>query len=117
MKKIVLIGLGVLLLVAFLTNPDQVKHKDVVKQWLLEEMRKESAAKTEVDPMEQAAQVFAMAFVNGIIDSMISSDNYILFSTTKVNGNVGESKVIGFGVFGHVFLGDLKEMKNKELGK
>ncbi|MBK8442421.1 MAG: hypothetical protein IPL35_02955 [Sphingobacteriales bacterium] len=38
-----------------------------------------------------------------MIDNSVSTDNYILFSTTKYSLE-GETKVVGIGAFGNVFI-------------
>ena len=40
-----------------------------------------------------------------MIETMVSTDNYVLFSTTKITWD-GKSKLIGIGVFGNVFISD-----------
>ncbi len=43
------------------------------------------------------------AVLDGFVDNVVSSDNYILFSTTKMTLD-GEIKVVGIGAFGNVFI-------------
>lgn len=38
-----------------------------------------------------------------MIENMVSTDNYVLFSTTKITWE-GETKLIGVGLFGNVFI-------------
>lgn len=40
-----------------------------------------------------------------MVDNLVTTDNYIVFSTTNVNVK-GENRVVGFGAFGNVFLSD-----------
>lgn len=63
--------------------------------------------KQELTEMDGTAQALSMmlggAVLDGFVDNTVSSDNYILFSTTKMT-LYGESKVIGIGAFGNVFI-------------
>ena len=43
------------------------------------------------------------AFSDMIIDNIVSVDDYVLFSTTKVSWE-GKTRVIGVGAFGNVFV-------------
>jgi hypothetical protein len=56
---------------------------------------------------EQLGQAFGMmlggALVDRIVDNFVSTDNYVLFSTTKVSWE-GKTKIIGIGAFGNVFI-------------
>jgi hypothetical protein len=111
MKKSYLIFavLGVLVLIAMLTNPNQDRHKEVVKNKISLYMQKSMKQNlTEKDnEWEQIGQAFGMmlggTLVDRIVDNLVSTNNYILFSTTKVSWD-GEVKIIGIGAFGNVFI-------------
>ena len=111
MKKnyVVLIAIGLILLVAVLTNPNQDRHKEVIRGKFNSYMQKSmSEGLSETDnEWEQAGQVLGMvlggAMIDGIISNIVTTDNYVVFSTTKISWE-GESKVIGVGAFGNVFL-------------
>ena len=103
---IVLIGL-----VAVLTNPNQDRHKEVVKNKInlyLQKSMKEGNADTDNDE-EKSGQAIGMmlgvVLVNQIIDNLVSTDNYVLFSMTKVTWD-GQTKVIGIGAFSNIYLTD-----------
>ena len=113
MKKthLILIAIVLIGLVAVLTNPNQDRHKEVVKNKInlyLQKSMKEDNAETN-DEREKSGQALGMmigvVLVNQIIDNLVSTDNYVLFSTTKVTWD-GQTKVIGIGLFGNVFLTD-----------
>ena len=99
--------LGVLALIAMLTNPNQDRHKEVVKNKINLFMQKSTKQNlTEKDnEWEQLGQAFGMmlggALVDRIVDNFVSTDNYVLFSTTKVSWE-GKTKIIGIGAFGNV---------------
>lgn len=108
-QHITLLVLGFILLTAVITNPDQERHKEVLRSKINSYFQK---AMTEemTDPNDewaQAGQALGMmiggTIVERIVDNLISTDNYIFFSTTKITWN-GQTRVIGFGVFGNVFL-------------
>jgi hypothetical protein len=125
MKKnyLVLAIVGVVVLVAILTNPNQDRHKEVIKNKLnsyMQKSMKESLTKTD-NEWEQAGQALGMmlvgTLVDRIIDNLVSTDNYVLFSTTKISLE-GETKIIGIGAFGNVFITNkLDEAMNEGLLK
>ena len=94
---------------ALFTNPQPERHREAVKSKLsafMQQSMKESLTQTD-NEWEQAGQALGMmlggALVDRIVEELITSDNYLLFSTTRMHWD-GESKVIGIGIFGNVFL-------------
>ena len=123
MKKnnIGLCGIGLILLVAILTNPNQDRHKEVIRAKFISFIQKSmSEALSETNnEWEQAGQALGVmlggAMIDGIISNIVTTDNYVIFSTTKISWG-GESKVIGVGAFGNVFLtGKLDEALDEGL--
>ncbi len=110
--KIIHIGLfviGLMLLLAILTNPNQDRHKEVVKAKLNSYMQKsisEGLSGTG-NEFEQAGQALGVMLggpiIDGVISNIVTTDYLVIFSTTKISWE-GESKVIGVGAFGNVFL-------------
>lgn len=125
MKKnyLVFAVIGVIALVAILTNPNQDRHKEVIKNKLnsyMQKSMKQNLTETDND-WAQVGQAFGMmlggALADRIIDNLVSTDNYVLFSTTKISWE-GETKIIGVGVFGNVFITNkLNEAMNEGLLK
>jgi hypothetical protein len=125
MKKnyLILIIIGVIVFVAILTNPNADRHKEVIKNKLnsyIQKSMKESLTETD-NEWEQAGQALGMmlggALIDRIIDNLVSTDNYVLFSTTKISWE-GETKIIGIGAFGNVFITNkLDEAMNEGLLK
>ena len=103
MKKIWLV---IIVLIAILTNPDQDRHKEVIKIKLNAFVQKNLITETK-NEREQANQVFGLivggAVIKLVVDNLVSTDNFVLFSTTKINWK-GEVKIIGVGIFGNVFI-------------
>lgn len=96
---------------AVFTNPQPERHKEAVKSKLsafMQQSMKDGLTQTD-NEWEQAGQalgvMLAGALVDRIVQELITSDNYLLFSTTRMHWD-GESKVIGIGLFGNVFLTD-----------
>ncbi|MCO5231012.1 MAG: DUF4359 domain-containing protein [Chitinophagales bacterium] len=111
--------IGVLVLIAILTNPNQDKHKSAIKNKfyrIYQQSIKENYSEDD-NEWAQAGQAIGMAFgnifIDGIIDNLVSSDNYILFSLTKVTWN-GDTKVVGLGAFGNVYISKQLDEKLKE---
>jgi hypothetical protein len=108
MKKnhIVLIIVGLIFSVAGLTNPNQDKHKEVIGNKLYSYMLINSY-------FEKSTK--SRRLDDGIIDDLVSTDNYVLFSTTKITWN-SQTKIIGVGAFGNVYLtSKLNEVFNEVL--
>lgn len=111
MKKnyLLLALVGLILLVAVLTNPNLDRHKEAIKTKLnsyLQESMKEDIKKTD-EKWGKVGQsigvILGGVFVDRIVDNLVSTDNYVLFSTTKVTYD-GQTKIVGVGFFGNVFL-------------
>lgn len=113
MNKKIIIGAvaGLLLMTMVFTNPDSSLHKDAVKLKFNSFMQKKmnddlGGNKDEgVNIGGQLGMMFGNAIIDRVVDSAVSSDNYLLFSLTKFTFK-GESRVMGIGVFGNVFISD-----------
>lgn len=121
MKKtyVIITIVAVVLIIAAITNPNQSRHKEVVKNKLTEAMQKTmSEGKTgSNNEWEEAGEAFGLmigqAMIDQIVNNLVSTNNYVLFSTTKMSWK-GESKVVGIGIFGNVFLtGELDKSLDK----
>lgn len=114
-KHIIIIFIGVLLIVGALTNPTQDRHKEAVKNKLNVIMQKsiKDSMKNSDSGAEQIGSALGLmlggAILDRMIESTISSDNYVFFSTTNATWE-GQTKIIGVGVFGNVFIS--KEIDN-----
>ena len=101
--------ISLIVLVAVLTNPDQNRHKEVIKTKLITYLQKsldKDQAETR-DEWKQANQALGIMLggiiVEKVLENFMSIDNYVVFSTTKITWE-GESRIIGIGAFGNVFL-------------
>lgn len=118
-KHIILIFIGVLLIIGALTNPNSDRHKEAVKNKLNVIMQKSitDSMKNSDSGAEQIGSALGLmlggAILDRMIESMVSSDNYVLFSTTKATWE-GKTKIIGVGVFGNVFISDEIDKALKE---
>ena len=123
MKKNLISTLVLILivLVAIFTNPGSERHKETVKSklnvYLQKVMKDELKATSEEE--QQAGQAIGLllggVIIDQIIDNTLSTNNYLLFSTTKISWE-GETRIIGIGAFGNVFLtGKLDEALNQGL--
>lgn len=89
-KNHLIIGIIVIVgIVAILTNPNQDEHREFVKSrfnsYILESL-KDKSSKTNAqwaDAGKTLGNMLGGLFVDQIINNLVSSDNYILFSTTK----------------------------------
>jgi Domain of unknown function (DUF4359) len=111
MKKslITFLVLAVIILTAIFTNPDLIKHKEVIKnkvssymQHKIKENSKTSDAEWE-EMRQKIGVVLGGPIIEDLVDKIVSTNNYLLFSTTKLTWD-GKSKVIGIGAFGDILL-------------
>ena len=104
-KYLIFAVMSMIILVAVLTNPDQDRHKEVIRNELNSYFQQNMTESD--DKLEQIGQTVGMmlrgAFIDGMINNLVSTDNYLLFSTTKITLD-GKTKIIGIGAFGNVFL-------------
>ncbi len=110
-KYTILIIIAIILLVGVLTNPNQERHKEVVKSKLNVILQKamKDGLKNSDSGAEQLGSALGLmlggALLDRMIETMVSTDNYVLFSTTKITWE-GKSNLIGIGAFGNVFISD-----------
>ena len=92
-------------LVLTFTNPSQEDHRQALEAKFIENIQTKMANKPETT--SEIRQTFglamATAFIGKIIDSTVTRNNWILFSTTEITIE-GKTKTIGVGVLGHVYL-------------
>lgn len=106
---VLLLIVGFLILIAIFTNPTQDAHKQALKTKLMVYMQKKLSDSSidEKDKLPELGQMFGVMIGNRIademIDNLVSTDNYLVLSTTKITWE-GQSKVIGWGMFGNVFI-------------
>ncbi|MDR2963661.1 MAG: hypothetical protein LBU90_08555 [Bacteroidales bacterium] len=100
-KHIPLIIIACIILIAIFTNPNQEQHKEAVKNKVNYSMQKNMNGSN--DGFAAFGAILSGAIAGAVVDNLVSSNNYLLFSTTVVTWQ-GEAKVIGVGLFGNVFL-------------
>jgi hypothetical protein len=112
MKKfqITLIIIGFILLALMATNPSIDDHRDGVKKMYKRKLEEINKSGNE-DLGTQIGTSLALLIGDGFIDKIVSRENYLLFSLTKVSvGN--KSKNIGLGILGQVLVNDYEEISN-----
>jgi hypothetical protein len=114
-KYITFFGIVFIAIALILTNPDRAKHSAAVKEILTKEFHK-----TMTDEIQTSKNSYQRAnagiglllgatLIDKIIDGYIDSENFYLFSLTKLNVE-GTNRTIGFGILGKVYVSDkLKE--------
>lgn len=105
----ILTAFGLIVVIAAVTNPSAQTHKETVRSELMDHIQKKMSETNSPDDPEQTGQLFgtlvANTLVGRVVDSAITSDDYVLFSLTKAKWN-GDEKNIGFGAFGNVWLSE-----------
>lgn len=110
MKKsyILLAAVGLILLIAVITNPSQERHKEVLRAKLNASMQNTfKSHQSEESGWGEAGNAIGLmmggAMIQSLVDNMVSTDNYLVFSVTKITFE-GKSRMVGVGAFGNVFL-------------
>ena len=100
----VILILVALVVIAYLTNPDERQHQAAAKE-KLHQIADNLLAKYGIEPgfISGLGIDITDQFVNKLIESHITVDNYFLFSTTNVTWD-GRSQIIGIGIFKQVFI-------------
>nr|WP_315247648.1 DUF4359 domain-containing protein [uncultured Flavobacterium sp.] len=115
-SKTIIIIFAIIILIAVLTNPSNEEHKQAVKS-VINQVVQNSISKNESD-MEKLGVLFGSSLAENLIENSVTRDNYILFSITKITWR-GESKSIGYGLFGNVLLSEKVKnaFNNNEINK
>lgn len=108
-KWVVSLIMALVTVVALFTNPTPERHKEAVKnkihQYLKNQMIEDYS--NSENSYSSVAHAFELLIENTIVDNLldnfVGSDNYLIFSITKINVE-DKSKAIGYGVFGNVIL-------------
>lgn len=111
MKKsyLVVIIITLILLIAVLTNPNPERHREAVKTEINAYMQKTIKDNGSEAEGQALGALLGGALIDRMVESVVSTSNYLIFSTTKVTWE-GKTRVIGFGVFGNVYItGQVKE--------
>ncbi len=109
MKKgiLTIFFLGVIAIIAAISNPDANQHREALKKKIKTIWQKEKASVAPQDDWGEIVNSFGNAvgglFIDGLIKESVSTSNLVLFSLTKIYWE-GEEHVIGLGIFGNVFL-------------
>ncbi|NCX96265.1 MAG: DUF4359 domain-containing protein [Chitinophagia bacterium] len=118
MKKniVTFLLIGLIILIAVITNPNEARHKEVVKHELnayLQKSLNENTSKSD-DALENAGRglgsMFGGMVINSLVDNAVSCQSYVLFSVTNFTWE-GKTNTIGVGIFGNVYISD--ELKKK----
>lgn len=110
-KHYVIIALCLFALITALTNPGTEKHKEEVKLKMNSFLEKEINKKND-DQNDQWSRagstmgnILAKSMINMMIDNIVSSSDYILFSTTNITFEE-KTETIGIGILGNIFLSE-----------
>lgn len=101
MKKIVLSIIGFVIFLFILTNPSEEKHE---KAFMSKINTSSYNSITEPDDdWGRAGQAFGNMIGDALVIKVVSADNYIFFSVTKINYG-GSSRIVGMGILGVVII-------------
>lgn len=105
--KYILAIIGAIALIAIFTNPSNDDHKEAVKNELNSILQKNiKQESTETDgALQTISLMLGGVILDSFVDNIVRSENYILFSITKMPLG-SDVKVVGIGAFGNVFISD-----------
>ncbi len=110
-----LIVTGFIILALLATNPSIEDHREGVKKMYKDKLAELNKNRQD-DLATQIGTGIGMLIGDGFIDKIVSRDNYLLFSLTKVPIGQYQTKNIGIGILGQVFVKDYKEVQS-EIGR
>lgn len=107
----ILVALGIVIIVAVLTNPKLMDHKEALKsavgtaftEAMADEIRKGGNSYQAVGTA--LGLNLGMTLLDNFINNMVTVDNYIVVSFTRVTFD-GNSRIVGWGAFGNVWISD-----------
>ena len=116
MKYTTWIILIAIVVIAAITNPDKAMHREAVKDEVKELVRDEIG---DSDIESFFGKIIVGALLDTFVEQAITVDNYLVFSLSKMRID-NKDKVIGIGLFGHVFVSFnrddlLEDLKNYDL--
>ena len=101
MKKTTLWLVIILLVAMIITNPSEIQHRDT----LIKTMLANNSLTKKMENRESVNRYIESTLINKVVESLMYRENYYLISLTKVSLE-GNSKIIGIGVFGKVYILD-----------
>jgi len=99
MKKTALWIFLILLVAMFISNPSETQHRDT----LIKTMLANNSLTKKMENRETVNRYIESTLINKVVESLTYRENYYLISLTKVSLE-GNSKIIGIGVFGKVYI-------------
>lgn len=106
--------IGVILIIAAFSNPSEEQHREFVKKELREvmeaKMQSDSASENAIGELVLGlGKLLGGAVIDGVVSQLVFSDDYLLFSLTKMR-HQGKEEIVGLGIFGNIILfKDLEE--------
>lgn len=110
-----LLGTSIILIIATITNPSKQDHIDAIKELLTGSINETIGDELgSADGWEAAGAALGytlgMGMINTMADSFVHRKNFVVFSLTEISFK-GESKIIGIGAFGNVWI--LPDLEDK----
>ena len=106
-NQITLIIIGFILVALMATNPSSIDHKEAIKKEIFKAIESDNNSNS----AQQLGEKIGEAFWDAMINKLLITNNYILFSITKTDillnpttGNDDGNKIISIGIFGQIIL-------------
>ena len=113
--RIFAITVILLMVVAFWTNPTKQQHEDTVREKAIT-LLKDQAGTENRSIVDFGVQLFGNTLIDQFMKNHIKTDNYYLFSVTKVQWE-NQENILGVGAFKHVWLSKKIDEKAAEIVK
>ncbi|MCQ2254187.1 MAG: DUF4359 domain-containing protein [Bacteroidaceae bacterium] len=104
-----IIALAIILGIMAVTTPNKDSHIRAIRSSLLESIDTSDSTATD----KEAAMLLGAGLIDKVLDSKLHVDNYIIFSTGKIDTGK-EDKTVSFGILTHVFVGEIDDKKLKD---
>lgn len=100
--------IAVILIIAAFSNPKEAQHREFVKNELRAimeaKMDKDSIGKDGLGELVLGlGKLLGSAVIDGVVDQLVFSDDYLLFSLTRMR-HQGKEEIVGLGIFGNIIL-------------
>ena len=113
--RIFALGMVLLMLIAFFTNPKKEQHEKIVREKAIALLKQQAGKKNE-KVVDFGIQLFGNTLVDQFIQNHVTVENYYLFSLTKIRTTT-QQNTIGGGALGTIWLSPKIDQKAAEIAK
>jgi len=113
MKKfiVLLFALAIIAGIAVITCPEKEAHKDAILLVVNEYVAEEANFENDDEGFEALMNVLSNGVTKLILNNILIVENHFLYSEGYLSSPEDGSKRVSFGIFGHVFTVNKKQLK------